>query len=63
MAFKKTFLIWLAITAVAGAKFYILRTMFKSHPLWPWAVPVLYIGVLILFVLYLLSAKGDKKAE
>jgi len=37
--------------------------MFKAHPLWPWAVPVLYIGVLILFVLYLLSAKGEKKAE
>ena len=37
--------------------------MFNEHPLWPWAVPVLYIGVLILFVLYLLSVKGGKKAE
>ena len=63
MTFKKIFVIWLVITAVAGAKFYALRTMFKTHPLWPWAVPVLYIGVLLLFVLYLLSAKGEKKAE
>lgn len=61
MSFKKIFVIWLVITAVSGAKFYILKTMFNTHPLWPWAVPVLYIGVLILFVLYLLSAKGEKK--
>jgi len=63
MTFKKIFLFWLAITAVAGATFYALKIMFKGHPLWPWAVPYLYIGVLILFVLYLLSAKGEKKAE
>jgi len=63
MTFKKIFVIWLVITALAGAKFYILRTMFKTHPLWPWAVPVMYVGVLILFVLYLLSVKGEKKAE
>jgi hypothetical protein len=63
MAFKKIFLIWLVITAVAGAKFYFIKTVFKGHPLWPWAVPVLYVGVLILFVLYLLSAKGEKKVE
>jgi hypothetical protein len=63
MAFKKVFLIWLVITALAGTKFYLLRIMFRAHPLWSWAVPVLYVGVLILFVLYLLSAKGEKKAE
>ena len=63
MTFKKIFLIWLVITALAGGKFYFISTMFKSHPLWPWAVPVLYVGVLILFVLYLLRVKGEKKAE
>ena len=63
MNFKKIFVIWLVITALAGGKFYLLKTMFHSHPLWPWAVPVLYVGVLILFVLYLLSTKGEKKAE
>jgi hypothetical protein len=63
MVFKKIFVIWLVITALSGAKFYLLRIMFKTHPLWPWAVPVLYIGVLILFVLYLLSLKGGKKTE
>jgi hypothetical protein len=63
MTFKKTLAIWLAITAGSGAIFYLLKTMVKGHPLWPWAVPVLYIGVLILFVLYLLSAKDEKKAE
>ncbi len=57
MAFKKIFIIWLVITAVAAAKFYFLKTVFNSHPLWPWAVPVLYIGVLILFSLYVLTAK------
>jgi hypothetical protein len=65
MTFKKIFVIWLVITAVAGAMFYVLNTIatFRIHPLWPWAVPVIYIGVLILFVLYLLSVKGEKKAE
>jgi len=63
MTFKKIFVIWLVITALAGGKFYFLKTVFKGHPLWPWAVPVMYVGVLILFVLYLLSSKGDKKAE
>ncbi|HSQ34446.1 MAG TPA: hypothetical protein VLQ89_00490 [Candidatus Binatia bacterium] len=61
MTFKKIFAIWMAITAVSGAAFYLLKTMFAKHPLWPWAVPYLYIGMLILFVLYLLSLKGDKK--
>jgi hypothetical protein len=63
MTFKKTLAIWLVITAVSGTIFYLLKTMVKTHPLWPWAVPVLYIGVLLLFVLYLLSAKDEKKAE
>jgi hypothetical protein len=57
MAFKKIFVIWLLITAVAAAKFYFLKTVFKSHPLWPWAIPYLYIGVLILFALYVLTTK------
>lgn len=57
MAFKKIFFIWLLITAVAAAKFYVLKKFFASHPLWPWAVPHLYIGVLILFALYVLTAK------
>ena len=63
MTFKKIFIIWLVITAVGGAKFYFIKTVFRGHPLWPWAIPFLYIGVLILFVLYLLSVKGGKKAE
>jgi hypothetical protein len=63
MTFKKIFVIWLVITALSGLIFYLLKTIVKAHPLWPWAVPVLYIGVLILFVLYLLSAKTEKKAE
>ena len=61
MTFKKVFAIWLAITALSGVFFYLLKTMAKGHPLWPWAVPYLYIGILILFVLYLLSAKKEKK--
>jgi len=61
MTFKKIFVIWLIITALSGAIFYLLKTMFSTHPLWPWAVPYLYIGILILFVLYMLSAKGEKK--
>ena len=61
MTFKKVFAIWLAITALSGALFYLLKTMAKGHPLWPWAVPCLYIGILILFVLYLLSAQKEKK--
>ena len=59
MAFKKIFIIWLLITVVSGALFYLSKTVFKSHPLWPWAVPYLYIGVLILFALYVLTAKKE----
>jgi hypothetical protein len=61
MTFKKILAIWLVITALSGGAFYFLKMMFKTHPLWGWAVPILYIGVLILFVLYLLAAKEDKK--
>lgn len=57
MAFKKIFLIWGVISVVSGAMFYGIKTMFKGHPLWPWAIPYLYIGVLILFALYVLTAK------
>jgi VIT1/CCC1 family predicted Fe2+/Mn2+ transporter len=57
MAFKKISVIWLLITGVSAALFYFLKTVFKGHPLWPWAVPYLYIGVLILFALYVLTAK------
>lgn len=57
MAFKKIFSIWLVITAVSGALFYAVKTFFRGHPLWPWAVPYLYIGVLILFALYVLTDK------
>jgi hypothetical protein len=59
MAFKKIFIIWLLITAVSGALFYLVKTMFKGHPLWPWAIPYLYIGILILFALYALTAKKE----
>jgi hypothetical protein len=57
MAFKKIFIIWLLITIVSGALVYGVKAMFPGHPLWPWAVPYLYIGVLILFALLVLSAK------
>jgi hypothetical protein len=59
MAFKKIFLIWVLITAFSGGLFYLVKTMIKSHPLWPWAIPYLYIGVLILFALYVLAAKKE----
>ncbi len=59
MAFKKIFLIWVLITAVSGGLFYVVKTMIKGHPLWPWAIPYLYIGVLILFALYVLAAKKE----
>lgn len=59
MAFKKIFIIWLLITAVSGALFYLVKTMFKAHPLWPWAIPYLYIGILVLFALYALTAKKE----
>jgi hypothetical protein len=63
MPFKKIFVIWLVLTALSGVIFYLLKTMVRTHPLWPWAILVLYGSVLILFVLYLLSAKEDKKGE
>lgn len=57
MSFKKISGIWLLITVVSAALFYVVKTAFKGHPLWPWAIPYLYIGILILFVLYVLTAK------
>ena len=57
MAFKKIFIIWFVISIVSGALFYAVKTMFKGHPLWPWSIPYMYIGVLILFALYVLTAK------
>jgi hypothetical protein len=57
MAFKKISVIWLLITVVSATLFYFVKTVFKGHPLWPWAVPYLYIGVLILFALFVLTAR------
>ncbi|MBN2345011.1 MAG: hypothetical protein JXO51_01385 [Candidatus Aminicenantes bacterium] len=57
MVFKKISVIWLLITAVSAVLFYVVKTVFKGHPLWPWAIPYLYIGVLILFALYVLTVK------
>jgi len=59
MAFKKIFSIWFVISVVSGALFYAVKTVFKGHPLWPWAIPYMYIGVLILFALYVLTAKKE----
>lgn len=59
MPFKKISIIWLSITAVSAALFYAIKTLCKGHPLWPWAIPYLYIGVLILFALYVLTARKD----
>ena len=59
MAFKKIFIIWLLITAVSGGLFYAAKIVFKAHPLWAWAFPVLYPGVMILFALYVLTKKKE----
>lgn len=59
MAFKKIFIIWLLITALCGGLVYLVKMLFRSHPLWPWAVPYLYVGLLILFILYVLAAKKE----
>ena len=59
MAFKKIFIIWLLISALSGGLVFLVKMLFKTHPLWPWAVPFLYIGVLILFALYVLTAKKE----
>lgn len=61
MTFKKILAIWLVVTALSGGVFFLMKTMFSHHPLWAWAVPILYIGVLILLVLYLLASKEEKK--
>jgi len=59
MAFKKILLFWLLITIVFGALTYAVKILIKGHPLWPWGVPYLYIGVLILFALYVLTKKKE----
>ena len=57
MAFKKIFIIWLLISALSVGLVYLVKVLFHSHPLWPWAVPFLYVGLLILFALYVLTGK------
>jgi len=57
MAFKKIALYWFLITIGSGALFYAVAKLIYGHPLWRWAVPIVYIGVLILFALYVLTAK------
>lgn len=57
MSFKKIAVLWSLITIICAAAFYFVRILFRSHPLWPWIFPYLYIGLLILLVLYLLSEK------
>jgi len=57
MSFKKIFLIWLVISLLSGVAFYLLKTMCHGHPMWPWAIPFIYIAALILFALYVLNPK------
>jgi hypothetical protein len=59
MTFKKVLLYWSLITIVFGGLVYVVKLLAKGHPLWPWGIPFLYIGVLILFALYVLT--GNKK--
>jgi len=59
MSFKKIFAIWLLISALSGGAFYLLKTMFNNHPLWSRAIPFIYLGVLILFAIYVLNTKKE----
>jgi hypothetical protein len=57
MSFKKIFAIWLVISLLSGIAFFLVKTLLNDHPLWPWAIPFIYIAVLILFALYVLTPK------
>lgn len=59
MAFKKILLFWLLITIVSGGLVYAVKFLIHGHPLWPWGIPFLYLGVLILFALYILTKKKE----
>ncbi len=59
MKFNKIFLIWLLITVVFGVVTYLVNHFFPTHTLWPFGIAFLYIGVLILFLMYLISSKKE----
>ncbi len=59
MKFNKIFLIWLLITVVFGVVTYLVNQFFPTHTLWPFGIAFLYIGVLILFLMYLISFKKE----
>ena len=59
MTFRKIALIWCLISIAFGGTFYLVRILFKSHPLWAWVFPYLYIGALILFAIYVLIPKKN----
>jgi hypothetical protein len=59
MKFNKIFLIWLLITVVFGVVTFLVNRFFPTHTLWPFGIAFLYIGVLILFLMYLISSKKE----
>jgi len=59
MKFKSIFLIWLIITLIFGLITYLLNTYFPSHTLWPFGAAFIYLGVLMLFTLYVVSQKKE----
>ena len=59
MKFNKIFLIWLVITVVFGVITFLVNYLFPDHTLWPFGVAFLYIGVLILFLMYVISSKRE----
>jgi uncharacterized membrane protein len=59
MNFKKIFLIWLVITVVFGIFTFLVNHFFPTHTLWPFGVAFLYIGVLMLYMMYLISTKKE----
>lgn len=59
MKFKSIFFIWLVITVVFAVITYLLNTTFPTHTLWPFGAAFIYLGVLILFTLFVISQKKE----
>lgn len=55
MNFKKTFIIWLLVTIVSGLLTFLVNKFFPSHTLWPFGIAFLYLGTLLLFLMYLVT--------
>jgi len=59
MSFKKIFWWWALISVAAVVVTFLIKYLLPGHKFIPLTIPFAYVGVLILLVLYVLTAKKE----